>query len=730
MDVGKYMQLSCDHAFPDVEFTYSEPDIVRVDGLGRVYGLKAGTVKVTASFGGASSSIDLEIQDKGVYDVRIDSQYPVDGGDFIGFNGDEFHFNEDGVYENKDGYPFIIGPTGSLTLSTAIRGITDFTVECEEESYYLRSGYHPGQYDNFNKVASGTPIADLGQAGGLQIVNNSAADLHIKSISFHYTRSTEIDTIVNQTKAHASEDVYDGNRHVVSPDKYEIPDIVDGVKYKAEYIQTSDPTPLQATAEPGHYVPGSYIHGVRIVDAEGRHIFTARSFQNIKMPDGKHAAIFHMPDDSCKVYAIDDGQDVTEFPALEDGGFWSNGMNQFTALHEDRHYYPSYTIFCTPGDEGGNPTSFTYSTITGGLKIGNGTVKPGYQFVGWYLDREFTKPFDERVGYSGVVQLYSKTVKTDSQIYRIRYYDADDNLESFAYVLAGQGHSLKELPNLPEKMGTWEISCPSSATTLHNPHDFLEFGNPESKTAYADDIEARPFRYHTADEDVFMYRVNAAKKLTMVMEASDFKEGQSAHLASYIKTKSANGDAGSMSAVDKSVPYLFPYASGVVHESSSYTQIVNHMFASRRMNYSEPLEGIEGFYSVETVGKRAFQYRYGLGEGRSYFPVNAKTFDEEAYADVHFNRVITLPRTLTSIGANCFSNATGVEEIFIPKTLVSVAENSFNFANSPKLKFHFEGSEDDWNKLIPSATRKAILGGEGTSAKHTVDFNNNYRFIH
>ena len=196
------MQLTCSLPFSEVSLSASVPDLVRIEGSGRIYGLAAGEVEIIALKDKERASVKLTVEDGGSYDVVIDAEHPINGGDFQGFNGDQFHFNEDGVLENYEGRVLTIGPTGSISLSTAIRGITEFKLVCEEESYYYRTGYHPGQYDNFEKANSGEVIDSFGACGGLRIVNNSATDLHITSISFRYTRTTEVDTIVNETKAH------------------------------------------------------------------------------------------------------------------------------------------------------------------------------------------------------------------------------------------------------------------------------------------------------------------------------------------------------------------------------------------------------------------------------------------------------------------------------------------------------------------------------------------------
>ena len=141
----------------------------------------------------------------------------------------------------------------------------------------------------------------------------------------------------------------------------------------------------------------------------------------------------------------------------------------------------------------------------------------------------------------------------------------------------------------------------------------------------------------------------------------------------------------------------------------------------------KPLSGILRHEGVRKVGRRAFFNRYGL-KG-TYFPKYATEFDIEAYANVIFNKILTLPKGLTKIGDRCFMGSENIEFVCLPRSIKTIAPNAFAYGvyNSTTRVYEnihnrnggpgeysyspftllYEGSESDFNKLDDS-TKAAI----------------------
>ena len=673
--------------------------------------------------------------------------------------GTNIHFDEYGVDENVSCGLLELAAHGCIALQTYINGIerVDVTSETgEDKAFFLTVGATPNSSEYVTEDFNGSASINLmdGYGSGcfyFSIHNKNETPITINSISIHYSCSDSEAALKALIERHLGSPIdveYNGSPY--NP-------------YKGYEINPSDIPSNRVvvpTMKEGEYpaAPGEYIYGYDVYDVDDNNnarkllysktkIFKIHGCRLTPIPDNRKVVTFHIPDENGKEKLIfkettDGNFDITKIPEECLQYSWESPYNHFKYIG-DEHYYPVFRVTGLSANKEGDgcyPVHLTYSYAERGFTMPNPQMKPGYKFGGWYLDADLTKPFDENKINPGNLILYAKCLETDLDVRRVYYHYEDGTLADQIDYLYSDDTKLtlpeaKDIMDLPRTMNNffWEVYCGSVCKGLYKQTkgdtagDKIQYSDFSGLSGdihiYATDVHLI-YKYQwtydlfTEDADgnnIFQHTTMAdtyQRETDFIIPGYACRERDDGH---HIQADSFPVSRTGQFFMTDEKKDAYVIDGGTIKSISSY--------AYGNIEMRKPLSGILRHESVKKVSRRAFFNRYGL-QG-TYFPKNATDFEIEAYANVSFNRVLTLPKGLTRIGDRCFLGAQNINYVCLPRSIKSIGQNAFAYATynsslrvfenitdrttagSSAIVFLYEGSKTDF-EILDEVTKNAI----------------------
>ena len=698
----------------------------------------------------------------GVYTLIIDKDNPLDGGNVSTQGGTVIHFDEYGVNENVDSGLLELAAYGSVALQSYINGIQAVRVySLNDGDFCIAAGATPNSCEFTS--SSSTGYCSLNLKDGFEadlfyfsVHNKTDSPIKLDKIEIDYSCVDEEAALrhtINDYLCAPQYITFDWNEY--NPYYgYEIP--ADKIPSNRKLIKTmsEDEYPV---------APGTYTYGYEVYDTDNvgnprKLLYTqTKSFRIIGMstsaPDERRIITFHIPDENGKEKLVfqetfQARYDLTNIPNECLKYNWDSPYNCFVGIG-DEHYYPIFNVTgISPNKEGDgcNPVYTSYSYLERGFTMPEPTMKPGYRFGGWYLDAELTKPFDENKMHPGNLVLYANCIKTDLEVKNVYYHNEDGELSDHVdhllsddtQITLPEARTIMDLPR-PMIQFRWAIFSGSNYLGIYKQTDTSK-GTTGDKIKYSDfsayhgdidiyatDIKEFPdstWSYELIGKDVegnnvYQHTMMASSYMRdydFVIPAVGIKARED-HDYYYDEDEFTIDRTGQFFVTDEKKAYI--YDGGTLNSISSY--------GYGNITMRKPLSGILRHEGVRKVGRRAFFNRYGL-KG-TYFPKYATEFDIEAYANVKFNGILTLPKGLTKIGDRCFMGSENILFVCLPRSIKTIAPNAFAYGvyNSTTRVYEnihnrnggpgeysyspftllYEGSESDFNKLDDS-TKAAI----------------------
>lgn len=681
------------------------------------------------------------------YNIVWDQSTHLDGGN-ITSKGVLFHFDERSVNEKPDSCFAEIGAYGALYLSNYVPGICEVKVELIHTTEYegeviLGVSSTPNNVEKFDLYsvtsASITVDADMPY---FSIHNRADNVLKINKVYIMYNEPIsdpegplkeilKLDDIdVNYDKDHPVRP-YDQNSSLTIPNN--------------RHVQQIGPDEYN---EPGEYTIGYEVYNKNDDGTPKKMLYSVTSLLKIRgAANNKHLAIFHLEDKKV-VLEVGDSMKVDISSNDELASYnWNNSFNDFNSpFTKDRDFYPTYNAVGVPSQKNGDgcyPVSARFTALDKVVEMPDPTTKPGYKFAGWYMDHACTQVFDPEGGYNSNITLYAKCIQETRNFRKVYYYDYDgtflnrldllyddedmtlptfDEVGSTLIDWAGVGrmYSLNSGANRVTMLRpAGEYPAWEAGGTFHYDGDKL---TNELANKVPNDIKLTVSRFELYDRGPANF-TRFFKDDEQNYAISGFKMDDTVHEGDrllpcrYINFVDEEGcfDYDNYQDPSRSGEYLITDAIyGNILDQGSYTSINSLAYANAHKEHSKPLEGILRHELVLKVGRRAFFNRYGMTG--TYFPRNARTFDNESYANTMFTGVLQLPKTLTKIGARAFIGSENIHYVMLPKGITSIGENAFalgtfnestmEFENiqvrseeADKITFYYEGSELDFQKL-------------------------------
>lgn len=690
------------------------------------------------------------------YTLTINKNNPLQGGDVLTPGGTNIHFDEYGVDETVADGLLTLASYGSICLQTYISGISSVEVTSETgdgKSFFLSIGATPNSAEYTTESFNGHGSVDLIDGYGtgcyfFSIHNKNETPLVIKSISINYTCQDNEAYLRNLVDNHLSSPLeveYTG--HPYNPyDGYEIdPSLIPSDRHLIATMGEDDyPT------SPGHYTYGYEVYDVDNLGQPRKLLYTrTKSFKIFGSFSTRKVITFHIPDENGKeklVLQEVDGSnyDITQIPTECLPYSWDSPYNNFSQIG-DEHYYPVFRVSGLSANKEGDgcyPVHLNYSYAERGFTMPEPQMKPGYKFGGWYTDANLTKPFDEQDVYPGNITLYAKCLETDLDVKRVYYHYQDGSLADRIDYLYSDDSKLT-LPDASSFMdvpssssaGFWDIFCGTTNTGIYRQ-------SIDSSSTVGDLIKYSDFTGHDGDIHAYIANIKEIPNLLWTYDlfsqdsdgndvfqhtlmANKFKRNDDFVIPGYGVKQRENGQYHYQSdgfTIDRTGQFFMTdeKAASVI-DGGTLKTIASYGYGNIEMR--KPLSGVLRHESVQKVGRRAFFNRYGL-KG-TYFPRNATDFEIEAYANVVFNRVLTLPKNLNRIGDRCFLGAENIDVVCLPRSIKHIGQNAFAYgiynpetrifehisnrdsaANNP-ITFLYEGSETDFN-ILDEVTKAAI----------------------
>ena len=696
-----------------------------------------------------------------VYTLVIDANNPLSGGDVLTKGGTKIHFDEYGVNENAgEGSLLELASYGNIALQTYISGIKEARVYSETgegKDFFLGVGATPNSCEFTQPSYNGQCSINLydGYEAGVfyfSVHNRNQTQLKINKIEIDYTcedGEAALRKVVDDAIGLSPVITYNG--HPFDPYKgYEIDPSKIPENRKLVKTLSEDELPT---------APGDYRYGYEVYDTDGdgniRKLLYTRTntFKIVGMsltpPDEKKVLTFHIPDENGKEKLIFketfDGFDLSQLPAECQKYNWESPYNNFKYIG-DEHYYPVFNVIgISPNKEGDGclPVSTSYSYLERGFEMPEPVMKPGYRFGGWFMNTACTQIFDKNQLHPGNLTLYAKCIETTQQVRPVYYHNEDGTLSNHVDYLYEDDTPI-ELPVASEVLDTRKINPfrwslfiddnyqgiyrqPEDVQDEHMEGDKIKFSDFSSVNGeihlYATELKLIPYvdySYDLITQDIegnhIFQHTNMAHKY---QRETDFR------VASVAVKQRENGeyhyDADAFSVDRTGQFFCTDEKKAYIYDGGTLRNLTSYGYGNITMK--KPLSGILRHEGIRKVGRRAFFNRYGL-KG-TYFPKNAVEFDTEAYANVTFNKILTLPQKLTKIGDRCFMGAENMDFVCLPRTIKTIGLNAFaygtynkdtrvfeNFVNRTTpgyepITFLYEGSEADFNRL-DEETKNAV----------------------
>ena len=719
-----------------------------------------------------------------LFTLLINKDNPLVGGNVKTSGGTNIHFDEYGVDETIDDGAFELAPYGSVCLQSYINGISAVeATSVGEGSFYLTVGATPNSAEyttgSFQSHARIDLMSDYGSGCYYFSIHNNSGDspITIQSVSVEYSCSdpeAALKALVDSHLGTPQYVTYDGQPfnpyEGYEIDEHDIPENRKLVKTMSE-----DEYPIA----PGRY---TYGYGVYDVDNNGNirkllYLMT-KDFQIISTdmatPNSVKVITFHIPDEHgkekviCQKYTGEEANkpyDLANLPSECYPYLWSSPYNDFSS-GGDHHYYPVFRVTGLSGEKEGDgcyPVHLTYSYLEKGFKMPNPEPKPGYQFLGWYLDPELTEPFDELEMHPGNLTLYAKCVETDLNIKRVYYHYADGTLANRIDCLTSDDAQL-ELPEASTFMDVapatserdlWSIFAGNTNMGLYLQRNTAM--HPEEPLK-GDKIKYSDFSNKVGDVHAYFATIKKIPRIGWSYDLfSEDEEGNNVFQHTLMSDKFTRNNDFSIPGysveeresgyhiqadakpVDRTGHFFMTDEKvASLYDGGTLKTIASYGYGNIEMR--KPLSGILRHESVQKVGRRAFFNRYGV-KG-TYFPRNATEFEIEAYSNVTFDRILALPKNLTRIGDRCFMGSENITFVCLPKTIKYIGPNAFaygtynselrvyeNITNRTtpgynQIAFVYEGSEHDFNALSDST--KAAITNNGTIVAYNYSYETYY----
>ena len=457
---------------------------------------------------------------------------------------------------------------------------------------------------------------------------------------------------------------------------------------------------------------------------------------------GEYHAIFHIKDDIVTIPVLKNNTvKITDSAALI-GYNWNSPYNDLsTPFYQDRHFYPVYSVVGMPVNKDGDgcsPVSTTYSALEKTFTMPDPIMDQGYEFGGWFLDQELTKPYDPDGIYEGNINLYANCIETDESFRKVYYHDYDGTLLDHVDYLKEDGEITlptyqevgTKLTNKQELMYA-VIIANNNIDMLRAKGNYPTCGNYAGDKLTYDLIKDYAGDVHLYISTFELYDRGPANYTRFFVdpEENDAINGIAmpmAHEADdmilpgcyiFISPKTYLHDYSIYANPKRSGEFLVTdEMNGYIMDQSSYTSIATYGYGNKNSEHAKPLGGILRHESVLKVNRRAFFNRYGLKETATYFPRNAREFDVESYANTEFNGYLFLPKTLTKIGKRAFVGSKNIQYVALPKTIKTIEKDAFslgeydekacefknvkNRTNAQDLiTFYYEGTQEEYNRL-------------------------------
>ena len=705
---------------------------------------------LTMCGGKKNSSSHNSIEKENAFDVTLDKNTHLDGGD-ITKDGVKFHFDENAVIENpSDPDCFVeIGPYGSLYLQNYVPGLTRVYVKAKSTVDYqgefsLGTSSTPNCVEHYYMYSMTTSFMDMTpDKPYFSIHNHAGYNLLLEYINIKGT----MNDVEKELKA----------KIAVNDLVFRYEDGINVNPYQNSQLKDEDIPEkriVKKIGEESYTMPGQYTYGYEVYSKTnsgelGKMLYSSKANLSIEgtKNNGEHLAIFHLKDGIATV-AVPNNQKVDLSKAQGIATYnWNSPYNDFsTPFYNDRHYYPTYSVVGMPVNKDGDgcmPISTTYNMVEKTFTMPEPIMDDGYQFGGWFLDQELSKPLDPDGEYEGNMTVYANCIETEKTFRKVYYHDydgrlldrvdylyEDEELELPTYqevgtslnnnqvmyaVVMGSNNlgMLRAKGNYPE-YGAYDGDKLSyelikeNAGDVHlyiSKFDFFYDGPGQFSRLFQDDNQNDVIsgilmpEQHQGDDYILPERYILVSPTTHAYDYNLYAEPKRS--GNYLVTDEMNG---------------------YIMDQSSYSSIASYGYGNKNEEHAKPLEGILRHESVLKVGRRAFFNRYGL-EG-TYFPRNAREFDAESYANTEFNSYLFLPKTLTKIGKRAFIGSKNIQYVALPKTIKTIEKDAFslgeydetacefkNVSNRTRstdlITFFYEGSQDDYNRL-DAATREEI----------------------
>lgn len=684
------------------------------------------------------------------YQIFFNKDTHLVDGEITSRIGVHFHFDEKAVIEDSPTGFITLGAYGGIYLQNYIPGIKELYVKATYEGGYITEGGYaigtsstPNSFESYQISQTTGGMFVTSDKPYISLINRGSKDLIIEELKFKYEEDTSENLLKEMIKVKDISMKLDLSKPIKPYDYFPL----DESKIPSNRI-VKKIGPEEYTL-PGEYTFGYEVHNNLGKDGVGKLLYSSTATLKISGTiDDKHLAIFHLEDKDVLI-PVNNGEKVN--PTLKEDIStydWNNVINDFsTPLTSDRHFYPNYNVIGLPTNKDGDGchiTSSKYSGLTGKVDMPDPVMKEGYKFGGWFLDHACTQVFDMEARHSGNLTLYAKCFETTDNFRKVYYYDYDNSiLNRVDYINEDEDASIS-LPKFSD-IGTkledasvsqtkgYEIRMGANRLGVLRPEGKYPY-TPEDETYPGDKLEYKTVKDHFGDIklcvirlDVYSYPEEGVLRFFTDLEENivssglpqeEFKsEGDRILAARYIDhDKDWHYSYNTYYDPVRGDTYLVTdEVNGYIIDGGLYTSISTYGYGNKYREHSKPLEGILRHDSVVRVSRRAFFNRYGL-KG-TYFPINAREFDLEAYSSTFFNDYLLLPTSLKKIGKRCFVNSGNIHHVFLPASLEQVGEGAFSKAEfdetanefkkvqvrseEEKIMFYYEGSEEQFKRLDP-----------------------------
>ena len=685
------------------------------------------------------------------YQIVFNKDTHLVDGEITSRIGVHFHFDEKTVTEDTDKGFIVLGPYGGIYLQNYVPGIKELYVKATYEGGYIEDGGYaigisstPNSFEKFHISQTTDMMYVTLDKPYISLINRGNKDLIIEELKFKYEEDLSEKILKDMIKVENKSSKLDLSEPL---DPYKDFPLDESKIPSNRIVKKIEPVEYLL---PGEYTFGYEVYNKLEDNKVGKLLYSSTAIYKVSGTiDNKHLAIFHLEDKDVLI-SVNDGEKVN--PSLKEDIStydWNNIINDFsTPLSSDRHFYPNYNVIGLPTNKDGDGchvTHFKYNGLSGKVDMPDPVMKEGYKFGGWFLDHDCTQVFDMEARHSGNLTLYAKCIETTDNFRKVYYYDYDTSILNRVDYINEEEDASITLPKFSD-IGTkledtteyqtkgYEIRMGANRLGVLRPEGKYPC-LPGDGSYSGDKLEYKTIKDNFGDIKLYVIRLEIyASPLDDVLRF--FKDLEENYVSSGLPQEeiTAPSEDKILAAryIDHDEDWHYSYntyydpvradtylvtdeVNGYIIDGGLYTSISSYGYGNKYKEHSKPLEGILRHDSVVRVSRRAFFNRYGL-KG-TYFPINAREFDLEAYSSTFFNDYLLLPTSLKKIGKRCFLNSENIHHVFLPVSLEQVGEEAFSKAEfdettnefkniqvrseEEKIMFYYEGSEEEFKRLDP-----------------------------